>query len=274
MTVGFIGAGNMGGALAAAVARAMEKNADIAGELLICDQNSERAEAVAKNIGGRTVAADEMIEYCDIIFFGVKPQTLPALAEELSTTLSVLRRQRRRPPLAVTMAAGVSISKFESMFGGLPVIRIMPNTPVSVGEGVIFWCAAEGVANDMRCAFSAIMSACGERFEVDERHIDAAGALSGCGPAYVYMFIEALADGAVAAGLDRQTALRAATSTVIGAGTLLRELDCHPGVLKDAVCSPGGTTIEGVRTLEEHAMRAAVMDAVLAAYRKTEELKN
>lgn len=273
MTVGFIGAGNMGGALAGAVARAMEKNEDIAGDVLICDKNTERASALAESLGGRAVSAEEIIDCGDIIFFGIKPQGIPALADELSDSLAKLRNKRRRLPLAVTMAAGVSISEFECWFGGLPVIRIMPNTPVSVGEGVVFWCAADGVANDMRCAFLSIMSHSGELFEVDENRIDAAGALSGCGPAFVYMFIEALADGAVAAGLDRHTALRAATSTVIGAGTLLRELDCHPGELKDAVCSPGGTTIEGVRTLEEHAMRAAVMDAVWAAYAKTEKLK-
>lgn len=273
MTVGFIGAGNMGGALAGAVARAMEHNDEIAGEILVCDRDTERAAAVAKDIGGRAAASDEITDLCDIIFFGVKPQGLPALADELAPSIAAIRRQRRRPPLAVTMAAGVDIAKFEAMFCGLPVIRIMPNTPVSVGEGVVFWCAADGVAKDMRQAFWSIMSHSGELFEINESRIDAAGALSGCGPAFVYMFIEAMADGAVAAGLDRHTALRAATSTVIGAGMLLRELDCHPGELKDAVCSPAGTTIEGVRTLEERAMRAAVMDAVLAAYEKTAKLK-
>ena len=192
----------------------------------------------------------------------MKPQGLRALADE-SAALLAARISGGRTPLAVTMAAGVELEKFSGYFPGIPAIRIMPNTPVSVGEGMIFWCAGDGVSDAARGDFLAVMSCAGRLCELPEKQIDAAGALSGCGPAFVYMFIDALADGGVAA-----------VQTVFGSAALARETGKHPGELKDAVCSPGGTTIEGVRTLEERAFRAAVTDAVIAAYEKTAKLSH
>ena len=137
---------------------------------------------------------------------------------------------------------------------------------------MIFWCAGAGVDDAARESFARIMSKAGRLSELPEGLIDAAGALSGCGPAFVYMFIDALADGGVAAGLPRAVAREAAIQTVLGAASLARESGAHPGELKDAVCSPGGSTIQGVRVLEEHGLRGAVMDAVIASYNKTKEM--
>ncbi len=271
MNIGFIGTGNMGGALAAAAARAMAEKEHTGGRVLLCDSDTAKAEALAARTGGEAVTLADIFDRSDIIFFGVKPQGLSALSAEARGYISA-RLERGSAPLAVTMAAGVALEKFCGYFTGLPVIRIMPNTPVSVGEGMIFWCAGEGVSAAEREDFLAVMSCAGRLCELPEKLIDAAGALSGCGPAFVYMFIDALADGGVAAGLPRAVAREAAVQTVLGAAALARESGKHPGELKDAVCSPGGTTIEGVRTLEERAFRAAVTDAVIAAYEKTAKL--
>ncbi len=267
MKIGFIGTGNMGGALAASAARGSEA----VDSIFLCDRSAEKAAAAARLSGGTAVSLSQIVSECDMIFLGVKPQGLPALAKEASAAFQA-RLEAKRAPLAVTMAAGITLSRFSELFPELPVIRIMPNTPVSVGEGMIFWCAGEGADAAARESFVRVMRKAGQLCELPEELIDAAGALSGCGPAFVYMFIDALADGGVAAGLPRDTARRAAVQTVLGAATLARHSGAHPEELKDAVCSPGGTTIEGVRTLESRAFRSAVTDAVVAAYEKTSRL--
>ena len=152
--------------------------------------------------------------------------------------------------------------------GNYPVIRIMPNTPAAIGEGMILYCA-EGVETEEKTAFVDVMQAAGSFDELSESLIDAGSAVSGCGPAFVYPFIEAMADGAVACGLPRAKAQRYAAQTLVGAAKLVLESGDHPGALKDAVCSPGGSTIQGVRALEQNGFRSAVVEAVIAAYEKT-----
>ena len=152
-----------------------------------------------------------------------------------------------------------------------PVIRIMPNTPASVGEGMIQYCSSNVTAEEEE-AFLRIMAPAGRLDAVPESLIDAASCVSGCGPAWVYQFIEALADGGVACGLPRTKAQEYAAQMVLGSAKLVLESGKHPGELKDAVCSPGGSTIQGVRVLEEHGLRGAVMDAVIASYNKTKEM--
>ena len=144
----------------------------------------------------------------------------------------------------------------------------MPNTPAAIGEGMILYCA-EGVEPEEKTAFVDVMQAAGSFDELSESLIDAGSAVSGCGPAFVYPFIEAMADGAVACGLPRAKAQLYAAQTLVGAARLVLESGDHPGALKDAVCSPGGSTIQGVRALEQNGFRSAVMEAVIAAYEKT-----
>ena len=153
-----------------------------------------------------------------------------------------------------------------------PVIRMMPNTPAAIGAGVVQYCG-QGVTVEELDDFAALIAPAGLVDPVPEGMIDAASALSGCGPAFAYMFLEALADGGVACGLPRDKALAYAAQMLEGAARMVLESGRHPGALKDAVCSPGGTTIQGVRTLEEQGFRAAAMDAVIAAYEKTVRLR-
>ena len=174
----------------------------------------------------------------------------------------------------VTMAAGIKIDTLNEMLGAnYPVIRIMPNTPVAIGEGVVPYAVSEDVFMDEITDFSNCMRNVGLLDRIDENLIDAACAVSGCGPAFVYMFANALADGAVECGLPRAKAAHYAAQTLIGSAMLILESEKHPEQLKDEVCSPGGTTIAGVHALENAGFRGAVMDAVKAAFDKTKGIK-
>ena len=263
MKIGFIGTGNMGTALATAVAKSAPET-----ELYFADFFKEKAEEVAKALSGKALDNASLIKTCDMVFLGVKPQVLPALLSEIAP----LVKEREGNLTLVTMAAGVKIAALLSKLGEkTPVIRIMPNTPVMVGEGVIVYCS-KNVSEDGEKAFAALLASGGLVEKIEEEKIDAASALHGCGPAFAYLFVEALADGAVSCGLSREAALRFAAKTVKGASEMILKTGKHPGELKDAVCSPGGSTIEGVRTLEEGGFRGIAMDAVLASYEKTLEL--
>ena len=258
--IGFIGAGNMGGALARAVARAE-------GEIYVCDVCEEKARALAAEVGGRTASDREIAAECDFIFLAVKPNTVAAVLSPLAEDIA------RGGAVLVSMAAGVAIENIEKLVGtGVPVLRIMPNTPAAVGRGMILWTRNCAVSEEAVSDFLLMMRGAGTLDELDERLIDAGSALSGCGPAFVYMFIEALADGGVMSGLPRDKAMLYAAETLIGAAEVVKQTGRHPGALKDAVCSPGGSTIEGVKALEDGKMRGTVSGAVVAAYEKTLKL--
>ncbi len=263
MKVGFIGTGNMGGALAWAVAKSMPD-----ANIFLADFDGNKAKALAEAIGGKASDNLTLCRECDLLFLGVKPQGLPLLLSEIAPVV----KERQDAITLVSMAAGISISTLADQLGeGASIIRIMPNTPVSVGKGQIVYCQ-KNVSRAAEDAFLAALKQAGRLEKLDEGKIDAASALHGCGPAYVYLFIEALADGAVACGLARDAALRFAAQTVAGAAEMVLETGHNPGELKDAVCSPGGTTIQGVRALEKAGFRGAAMEAVIAAYKKTVEL--
>ena len=263
-TFGFIGCGNMGGALARAVAKVMS-----GANLLLCDACSEKAELLAREIGAESGALEAVVTRSDVLFIGVKPQTLPVLFEEITPVLDA----RENPPVLISMAAGISLATLDFYLGNeTPVIRIMPNLPASVGEGMILYTPNAHVTDEMLSLFCHALSMAGTLDRINEEKIDAASALSGCGPAFVYLFAEALADGAVACGLSRDKALLYASQTLAGAAKMLLTTGEHPASLKDAVCSPGGTTIEGVKALEDGAFRATTMQAVIASYEKTLKL--
>ena len=171
------------------------------------------------------------------------------------------------------MAAGLTMAQIEEMAGGnLPIIRIMPNTPVAVGKGMTLYCANDRVSDTVLADFLQDMDASGILDPVEERLFDAAGTVSGCGPAYLYMFIEAMADGAVSCGVPRAQAMKYAAATMAGAAQMVLETGLHPGQLKDNVCSPGGSTIAGVKALEDGAFRSAVMNCIQAAAKRNAEL--
>lgn len=259
MKYGFIGCGNMGGAIARALRK---KTADI----MISDPSPMAAQTAAE-LGCEYVSNETLIKNCDRIFLAVKPQMMAKVLSPLQELLA------EHKPLLITIAAGLSIEKIETFAGiKLPVIRIMPNTPVMVGKGMIQYCSNELVTEKDIQLFLEDMQYAGRLDQIPERLIDAASALSGCGPAFMYMFIEALADGAVACGLPRAKAQEYAAATMAGAAQMVLETGKHPGELKDAVCSPGGSTIVGVKTLEEHGLRSAAIDCVINAYNKSKQL--
>ena len=261
MTIGFIGTGNMGGALARAAAKTQH-------EIFLSDKAAEKAEALAEELNAKAVTMAEAA-LCDYVFLGVKPQMLADLLTELAPVLAL----RKTPGTIVSMAAGVAMADIQKMLGfDYPIIRIMPNTPVAVGSGVILYDTTEQVSMGMVAGFVSILSQAGLLNRLPEKLIDAGSALSGCGPAFAAMFAEALADGAVACGLPRDKAMTYAAQTMLGTAKLLLESGQHPGQLKDAVCSPGGSTIAGVDALESAAFRGAVMAAVEAAFERTKEL--
>ena len=172
----------------------------------------------------------------------------------------------------VSMIAGVSLDTLRQLLGaGKKIIRIMPNTACAVGQGVLLVCANANVTAQELADFEAMMEHSGVVDRIDEKLIDAASAVSGCGPAYAYMFIEALADGGVKCGLPRAKAIRYAAQMLLGSAEMVLQSGKHPELLKDEVCSPGGSTIAGVAALEEHGFRSACIDAVDAAYEKTKK---
>ena len=263
-TFGFIGCGNMGGALATAAAKTLP-----AGEIILADQSADKARALAAKLGTASGTNETVAKNSHYLFLGVKPQMM---AEMLASIAPVLRARGDQFVL-VTMAAGLPIARIREMAGyPYPIIRIMPNTPVSVGAGMILYTASDDVTPQEKDGFTAAMAGAGVLDELPERLIDAGSSISGCGPAFADLFIEALADGGVECGLPREKALLYATQMVLGSAKLLLESGEHPGVLKDRVCSPGGSTIAGVHALEDGAFRATVMDAVVSAYDKTVEL--
>lgn len=263
-TFGFIGTGNMGGALARAVAKAVAPEC-----IFLSDANAQKAADLANELGCTAVSAETVAAQCDFIFLGVKPQVMGSMLESIGPVLDA----RKNDFVLVSMAAGICIWDLHRMLKEeYPVIRIMPNIPVSVGEGVILYDYSDAVPEAAVAVFRESLQKAGMVSHLPEKLIDAGSALSGCGPAFVSLFVEALADGAVMGGLSRQQAMEYACQTLIGTAQMLLHTGMHPGQLKDAVCSPGGSTIAGVAALEGGAFRAAVMDAVVSAYERTREL--
>ncbi len=257
---GFIGTGNMGGALAHAVSKTAES-------VTLFDINTKKAEALSLEIGAKTASdIKELVAVSNFVFLAVKPNVILKLAEEIKGYL-------KPETVVVTMAAGVSLEELTAVLGSYNCIRIMPNTPAAVGEGMILYCCAKNVTKETEKGFLELMSACGKTDLLDEKLFDAAAALSGCGPAFTYMFAQSLADGAVSCGVPRDKANAYAAQTLLGSAKMLLESGKHPEQLKDEVCSPGGTTIEGVLALEKGGFRSAGAKAVVAAYEKTSKLK-
>ncbi len=260
---GFIGCGNMGGALALAAAKAVE------GSIVLSDHHPDKVEALCAQTGATAGTNEEIAAHCDFIFLGVKPQVLRSLL----TSLAPILKSRKDPFVLVSMAAGIPLEEICSMAGGeYPVIVIKPNTPAAVGEGMIQYCKNGPVTQNQEQIFLDSMKYAGKLDELSERALDAAGSLSGCGPAFACLFLEALADGGVKCGLPRDKAIAYAAQTLIGTGKLVLDTKKHPGLLKDEVCSPGGSTIAGVYELEQAGFRAAVISAVSAAFQRTKEL--
>lgn len=266
----FIGVGNMGGALARAACRAIGPD-----QVVLFNRTPEKAQAMAEELGCDVVtSAADAAWAAEYLFLGVKPDGMGRLLEELAPQL----RDRHRvgeDKVVVSMAAGLTIKDLRPHLAGagyyVPVVRIMPNACVAIGQGMTALSALEA-AEVYICGVEEILAATGRVERISEGMMDQFAAVAGCGPAFVYPYIEALADGGVLQGLPRKQALEYPAQMVLGAAAMVLESGRHPGQLKDEVCSPGGSTIAGVAELERHGLRAAAMDAVLAAYRRNTEL--
>jgi len=263
-TFGFIGVGNMGGALAQAVCKR------VGGEnVCVSDYSPEKAREFAEAFGCRATDNAQVAATANFIFLGVKPQVLPGVMESLAGAL----RERAEGFVLVTMAAGIPIASLEDMAGAhLPVIRIMPNTPVAVGEGMILYTANDAVGEDELAQFVSALALAGKTDLIEEELIDAASVISGCGPAFMYMFLEAMAGAGEALGLDGEKARAYAQQTMIGAATLAASSPETLETLRIRVCSPGGSTIEGVKKFDALGLSDMTMEALSASYRRTKEL--
>ena len=264
MTYGFIGCGNMGGAIATAVCKAVDPK-----NVLLANRTIEKAERLASVLGCR-FGSNEDAAQCDFVFLGVKPYYM----EEMLFALRDVLAQRNGKFVLVTMAAGLRMEKMRSyvgdnFVGGL--IRIMPNLPCALGEGIVLY-STMGASNEDEKAFVSDFSGAGLLDKIDEKDMDGGSALTGCGPAFVYYFAEGLIEGAIKCGIDKEKAPAYAAQTILGGAKMLLTGE-EPAVLRKKVCSPKGTTLEGIKALDEGEFLKVVSAAVEAAERRAKELQ-
>ena len=261
--IAFIGTGAMGGAILQAASRGLDPS-----QIIITDRIQEKAEALAHTLGCKAVPTNQMAaEEADYILLCIKPQTCRPVLEEIGP---ILRESMSagRPKCLISILAGVTIETIRAIVGSPfhPVIRVMPNTPAQIGKGLMLLAADAVIGEGERKDVEHVIASCGVSRWIEEAIMDKATIMSGCSPAFVYMFIEALTDGGVALGLTRDDARTFAAQGVFGAAAMVLETGEHPMALKDVVTSPGGSTIAGVLALEEEGLRRAVLRAVSASY--------
>lgn len=265
MKLGFIGLGNMASAMIGGI---LKKGLVEPGEIIGSAKTAETREKVGREFKIATVIDNRTVaETADILFLAVKPVFLSEVIREIRDSV-------RAEALVVSIAAGKTLADLRGEFNRseLRIVRCMPNTPALVSEGCTAVCGGEGISEEDLETVVRLMEAFGKASVVPERLMDAVVGVSGSSPAYVFLFIEAMADGAVAAGMPRKQAYEFAAQAVLGSAKMILETGLHPGELKDMVCSPGGTTIEAVKVLEEKGFRGSVMDAVAACVRKSREM--
>lgn len=258
MKYGFIGCGNMGGALCRAVAKTTK-------DIAVSDFETQKAQNFAKELGITACDNNAIAQNCERIFLGVKPQVM---AEMLGSIKNILQQKK---PLLISMAAGLTTDKIKKLAGDLPIIRIMPNTPVSVGKGTVLYCT-DGVEQNVLQDFVNDMKHCGKLYPIDESLMDAGCSVSGCGPAFMYTFASAVARGGEECGLSKSQAIEFAAATMAGAAEMLLTSDKTPDALTQAVCSKGGSTIEGVTVLKNSDFEHIVVNCIKAAYKRNQEL--
>ncbi|MEM8779517.1 MAG: pyrroline-5-carboxylate reductase [Cyanobacteria bacterium P01_G01_bin.49] len=262
--LGIIGGGVMAEAI---VTRLLASDIYSAETVLVSEPQLQRREFLAKTYQVNVTANNqETFDASEALLLAIKPQVLDKVTVELQL------ENRENYPLILSILAGVKLARLEKAFINFPVIRVMPNTPAMVGAGVTAIAGGKHIKPHHLSLGSSIFAAVGEVVEVPESMMDAVTGLSGSGPAFVAMMIEGLSDGGVAAGLPRAIASKLARQTVLGTAKLIEETGLHPAQLKDNVTSPGGTTIAGVGKLEEKGFRSAVIEAVRAAYERSQQL--
>lgn len=262
--IGFIGGGNMGSAMMSGI---VKTGVCEAANVWVYDVYAPARERLHNELGVSTTdSIEELIATAEVIVLAVKPQVLPSVLEQYGTLIT-------EDKLVISIAAGITLGRLTGLLSEKnKIVRVMPNTPAMVGAGMSGICVNANVSEEEKQEVMEMFCCFGKAEFVPEKLIDAVVGVSGSSPAYVYMFIEALADGAVAEGMPRAQAYTFAAQAVLGSAKMVLESGKHPGELKDMVCSPAGTTIEAVRTLEEGKMRAVVMNAVHVAAEKNRNM--
>lgn len=268
--LGMVGGGVMGEAL---LCRLIAQQLYSPEEVLVSEPQAQRRDFLAQEYGVKVTSDNRAAGAAlDVVLLAIKPQVFEMVVADLIPGDGEHQTAPEQLAVVVSILAGVSLTKLESAFGRQPVIRAMPNTPATVGAGITAIASGKLVKPTQIEQATAIFKAVGEVVEVPEYLMDAVTGLSGSGPAYVALAIEALADGGVAAGLPRAIASKLALSTVLGTAQLLQKTQMHPAELKDRVTSPGGTTIAGLAELERAGFRSSLIEAVLAAKQRSEQL--
>jgi pyrroline-5-carboxylate reductase len=261
---GFVGSGKMATALVRGMIRAGAADPD---RILVSDPIAEARRTLAGDSGVRPVESNaEVARDAEVVVLAVKPQSMAEVLTELRPSMTA-------DHLVISVAAGVTLGRLADGLGpDCRLVRTMPNTPALVGEGAAAYCLGPNASEADEATVRSLLGSVGRAYRVSESSLDAVTGLSGSGPAFVYAVIESLSDGGVRMGLPRDVATALAAQTVLGAARMALETGLHPGVLKDQVTSPGGTTIAGLHALERGGLRAALMDAVEAATRRSAEL--
>ena len=266
MTIGFIGCGNMGGAILKGILKSGKVSNK---EILVSASNQERTTKRAEEYGVQPSSNNEIANTCDIVFLAVKPYYTEAVLTEVKDDW------RKSGQIVVSVVTGWNLKRLYTLIPEeVTVVNTMPNTPCNVGAGVFAINAEAEMTESERETVVSLIEGLGEVVYIHENQIEALSGVCGCGPAYYYMMIEAMADGGVAMGLPRNLALQLAAQAAVGAGKMVLETQQHPGALKDAVCSPKGSTILGVHELEKGAFRGTVMNAVITATKKMLDMAN
>jgi len=262
-TLGFVGAGNMASAI---IKGAMQKSVVSAKQVYVYDVDTQKTQIMSKELDVVAVLSlEELCAHAEIIITAVKPNVLADVLQELNPIIGY-------KPI-VSIAAGWSAEMIKAHVGeDKKVLRLMPNTPLLAGEGMSVFESPSNLSDEETAFVESLFSALGKIDHAPCKNMDAVTAVSGSGPAYVFMFIEALADAGVLCGLTRAQAQKLAAQTVMGSAKMVLDTGSHPGVLKDAVCSPGGTTIEAVKSLENDGLRGAVMNAVVKCAEKSQKM--
>ncbi|KGM96137.1 pyrroline-5-carboxylate reductase [Clostridium novyi A str. 4552] len=262
--IGFIGCGNMGSAMIKGIVKSKLVDSK---NIIASDHFIEKLDTMKEEIGILvTEDNNKVADFADVLFLSVKPNMYKSVIEGIKDTV-------KKETIIVTIAAGVDIKTTEVNFGrDIKVVRVMPNTPALVGEGMSALCPNANITDEELKEIVKLFECFSKVEVVEEKYINAVTALTGSSPAYVYMFIEALADGAVLEGLPRDKAYKMAAQAVLGSAKMVLETGKHPGALKDDVCSPGGTTIEAVYSLEKSGFRAAVIESIEKCVRKAENM--
>lgn len=264
MKIGFIGAGNM----AQAMIRGIIKSEIVTPDQITVSAPSVKSRDKISKLGVKVTSNNLEVALSDVVFIAVKPYLYKEIIQEIKSTVN-------NNTVVISIAPGILLDKLREWFGGpVQLIRTMPNTPALVGQGVTAFCPADDVTQFNTDYVTRVLESFGSAVLMPEKLMDAVSGLSGSGPAYVYIFIEAMAQAGIQAGLQKDQAYELAAQTVIGSAKMVLETGLSPGELRDNVCSPGGSTIEGVRKLEENSFRSAVIEGVLAGIKRAKELGN